>query len=72
MPSACNVATIVAWLCSIDPIARNSPVCSRAVLEAAKKTSDKPKELTGTIVCRGLVAVVVGMLGGVCNALTES
>ena len=37
MLSACNVSTIVVWLCSIDPIARNSLLCSRAVMEAAKK-----------------------------------
>jgi len=58
MLSACNVSTIVVWLCSIEPIARNSLLCSRAVMEAAKKVVavmeaakkevDKPKELTST------------------------
>ena len=38
MLSACNVSTIVVWLCSIEPIARN----------AARKDVDKPKELTST------------------------
>ena len=33
MPSACNVATIVVWLCSIDPIARNSLLCSKATTQ---------------------------------------
>ena len=58
MLSACNVSTIVVWLCSIEPIARRSLLCSRAVMgtakklvavmEAARKEMDKPKELTST------------------------
>jgi hypothetical protein len=58
MLSACNVSTIVVCLCSIEPLARNSLLCSRAFMEAAKKVVtvmeperkvvDKPKELTST------------------------
>ena len=58
MLSACNVSTIVVCLCSIEPLARNSLLCSRAVMEVAKKVVtvmeaarkdvDKPKELTST------------------------
>ena len=58
MLSACNVSTIVVWLCSIEPIAGNSLLCSRAVMETAKTVVavmeaartevDKPKELTST------------------------
>ena len=33
MLSACNVSTIVVWLCSIDPIARNSLLCSKATTQ---------------------------------------
>ena len=53
MLSACNVSTIVVWLCSIEPIARSSLLCSRAIMEAAekvvavmepeRKVLDKPK-----------------------------
>ena len=59
MLSACNVSTIVVWLCTIEPIARSSLLCSRAVMEtakklvavmeAARKDVDKPKELTSTM-----------------------
>ena len=55
MLSACNVSTIVVYLCSIEPLERNGLLCSRAVMEAAKKVvavmeaarkeMDKPKEL---------------------------
>jgi hypothetical protein len=40
MPSACNMANIVVWLCSIDPIACNSLLSSseQAVMEAAKRS----------------------------------
>ena len=58
MLSACNVSTIVVCLCSIEPLARNSLLCSSAFMEAAKKVVavmetkrkvvDKPKELTST------------------------
>ena len=30
MPSVCNMANIVVWLCSIDPIARHSMLCRMA------------------------------------------
>ena len=58
MLSACNVSTIVVCLCSIEPLARSSLLCSRAFMEAAekvvavmepeRKVMDKPKELTST------------------------
>ena len=58
MLSACNVSTIVVCLCSIEPLARSSPLCSRAFMEAAEKivavmepetkVVNKPKELTST------------------------
>ena len=35
--SACNVSTILVWLCSIEPIARSSLLSSRAVMETANK-----------------------------------
>ena len=35
--SACNVSTIVVWICTKEPIARISQLCSRAIMEAAKK-----------------------------------
>ena len=83
MPSACNVANIVVWPCSIDPIARSSLLCSWAVaacsvagpphrLKEVRKGGDEPNELTGTNACRDLVGVGVGVLGGMCNALTKS
>jgi hypothetical protein len=40
MPSACNVATIVVWLCSIDPIARSSLLCSRATTQTKKNSKN--------------------------------
>ena len=53
MLSACNVSTIVVWLCTIEPLARSSLLCSRAIMEAAekvvavmepeRKVLDKPK-----------------------------
>ena len=59
MLSACIVSTIVVWLCSIEPIARSSLLCSRAVMEtakkmvavmeAARKDVDKPHELGSTM-----------------------
>ena len=59
MLSACNVSTIVVWLCTIEPIARSSLLCSRAVMEtakkmvavmeAARKDVDKPHELGSTM-----------------------
>ena len=59
MLSACNVSTIVVWLCSIEPIARNSLPCSRAVMEtatklvavmeAARQDVAQPQELTTTM-----------------------
>ena len=63
MPSSCNVATIVVWRISIDPIARKSLLCSGAVIGATQKSEqaiwklqkdvDKPKQLTGTNACGG-------------------
>ena len=59
MLSACNVSTIVVWLCTIEPLARSSLLCSRAVMEtakkmvavmeAARKDVDKPHELGSTM-----------------------
>ena len=59
MLSACNVSTIVVWICSIEPIARSSLLCSRAVMETANKLVDvvetarqdvdQPKKLTSTM-----------------------
>ncbi len=53
-----EVTTIVVCLCSIEPLARSSLLCSRAIMEAAekvvavmepeRKVLDKPKELTST------------------------
>ena len=59
MLSACNVSTIVVWLCTIEPLARSSLLCSGAVMEtakkmvavmeAARKDVDKPHELGSTM-----------------------
>ena len=59
MLSACNVSTIVIWICSTEPIARSSLLCSRAVMgtakklvavmEAARQDVDQPKKLTNTM-----------------------
>ena len=35
MLSACNVSSIVVYLCSIEPLEHNGLLCSRAVMEAA-------------------------------------
>ena len=57
--SACNVSTVVVWIGSLEPIARSSLLCSRAVMETANKLVavmetarqdvDHPKELTSTL-----------------------
>ncbi len=41
-------------------------------LKEVRKGGDEPNELTGTNACRDLVGVEVGVLGGMCNALTKS
>ena len=40
MPSACNIANIVVWLCSMDTIARSSLLSSseQGVMEGAKRS----------------------------------
>ena len=49
MISAWNVSTIVVCLArSTEPLARNSLLCSRAFVEAARKVVAEPTELTST------------------------
>ena len=38
MPSACDMANIVVWFCSIDPIACISLLCSRATTQLKKNS----------------------------------
>ena len=55
MLSACNVSTIVVWLCSIEPIARSSLLCSRAVMETANKLMadvETARQDVDALVCR--------------------
>ena len=59
MPSACNVATIVAWLCSIDPVARSSLFCSRASTQT-KKNSKNAQAIVVPSACN-IASIVVGL-----------
>ena len=53
--SACNVSTIFVWICSIEPIARTSLFCSRAVMETANKlvaVVEAARQDVDALVCR--------------------
>ena len=53
--SACNVSTILVWICSIEPIARSSLLCSRAVMETANKlvaVVETARQDVDALVCR--------------------